>query len=90
MRSFAFISTILMTLPVLLSADSAVAEPPPTPASAQIHEDMTSDLVRSASNRVLKSFQMMLFEDQVSGSEAFFTVEPDFNPGCKVKLTVRF
>ncbi len=90
MRSSAFIWTTFLTLTVLLSSANAAAEPPPTPASAEVRQDMTSDLVRSASKRVIKKFQMMVFEDEETGSEAFFSLEPDFHPGCKVKLTLRF
>jgi hypothetical protein len=90
MRSSAFIWTTSLTLLVLLTSVNVAAEPPPTPAAAEVREDMTSDLVRSASKRVIKRFQMTVFEDEETGSEAFFSLEPDFHPGCKVKLTLRF
>ena len=74
------IAAILIALPI-----SAFADEPP-----QNIADIAVASVAEVPIKVTNPLSMQVFENVETGSQATVSIEPDFHPGCRLKLTLRF
>ena len=74
------IAAILIALPA-----SAFADEPPRNIA-----DIAVAAVTEVPIKVTNPLSMQVFENTETGSQATVSIEPDFHPGCRLKLTLRF
>ena len=89
------ISVVL--LPLVFISSAAFAEPPariaavaPASSASDSERTVVEEVIKAKAELVKRGLSMVFYKSEKGNSEAFLTVEPDFNPGCKLQLTLLF